>query len=866
MIPAPLDTSGTDGPEVSGNLVTPLAKLIGRDREIETVRAYLCARERRLLTLVGPGGIGKTSLALEVATSVLSLFQDGVWMIDLSAVNEPPQVASAIVDALHLQGVGSLLNVERLREALRDRQMLLVLDNFEQVIDSAPLITELLHVAPELQVLVTSRAPLGLRGEQVIEVPPLAVPPRERPTLEIVGDEVAYIASFEAVQCFVNHAQAVRSEFALTSSNARTVAEICARLDGLPLALELAAARVPLLPPQVMLERLKFPGSLRLKLLVGGARDLPPRQRTMRATIEWSFSLLEPVEQRLFARLAVFSGGFCMEAVAAVCGDEQFEVVDALQSLLTKSLLRQIETPTLALGSGEAWLTMLETIREFAEEQLLASGEAQWIRERHVAYYVTLTERAEQELLRVAQSHWLDRIGHEHENIRAALQWSLSQTEASSVEAALRLASAMTAFWKIRGYPDEARDWWDRLLVAVRTMPDSQQARALSAAGTMAWTNSDFTRATELHAAALELCRQLGDKHGVASALNNLGAQAMEQGRPDEARVLLEESLTLRRDIDDIPGLAETLNNLGVIAEHQGDYAGAAPFYERSLALSQATGDQWMIALGLTNLGEVAQHQGDYTRAVDFYEQGFAVARSLDARRICATLLHRLGNLETVLERPWRAFARLQQGLALWRQLGSTVGVISCLEGIAAVLASGPCHTLERARSSVWLWSVAETQRAAINAHRPLAETLFYAPYIHAARTYLGESNYVTVVDAARAISLEQAIALAQQSHGLQPPQEQEGGGAEHEATRHPGSTQPDARAHIDHLSARELDILRLVATGLSDKEVAARLIISPRTVHAHLASIYSKLGVKSRHAATLYALQHRLVDATVPE
>jgi predicted ATPase/DNA-binding CsgD family transcriptional regulator/transcriptional regulator with XRE-family HTH domain len=841
------------------NLVLPPTPLIGRQYEVESIRAYLGDSSKRLLTLTGPGGIGKTRLALEVAGLEREAYADGVWLVELAAVNDVALVAPAIAQTFRLHEEGGHSAVEQLQQALRDKHMLLVLDNFEQVVDAAPLVGELLSVAPRLSILVTSRSPLHLRGEQVVDVPPLAIPPPREACTDDPAEIADFVGQYPAVQCFVTRAQAVRAGFALSSANARAVAELCIRLDGLPLAIELAAARIALLSPGAMIERLDQTGGLRLRLLTGGARDLPARQRTLRATIEWSHSLLEPGEQRLFARLSVFVGGCTMEAAEAICHAEDGDLIDELQSLLNKSLLRTVTHSTAIQFSEEARITMFETIREFAREQLESRSEAETLRYRHAAYYLALAERAGSELSGPTQRAWLERLEQEHDNLRAALQWGLICSHSDALDIALRLACALTDFWKMRGYYDEGRGWWERLLAASGNRGDVVRARALSNAGTMAWTQCDFARATELHAAALELSRRLDDQHGIATALHNLGAQATEQGDSARALPLLEESLRLRRELNDIPGMAATLSNLGVIADYHSEYDTAAALYLEGLELARTVGDQWLSALILTNLGEVVQHQDNYERATALYEEAFVVAQALDSRPLCAVLLLRLGNLATLQQMPWRAVNRLQEALALLRLLGNTVGVITCLEGLAAALAASPRPVPELARGAVRLWAAIEKERVVLHSPRPLIDALLYTPYIEAACLSLGEAVTAEETEAGWAMSFEQAVAYAQQIT-LNPPEPAPNTRAERTPASSmiaPPSANQVSNGPLAELSPRELDVLRLVAEGLPDKEVAERLVISPRTVNAHLTSIYSKLGVNSRRAIMLLAIDH---------
>ncbi len=836
------------------NIVPPPTWLIGRRQEVARIHELLGTGNTQLVTLTGAGGIGKTRLAMEVAAALLDAYRDGVWIVELAAITDSALVTTAIAQTLQVHDRNEGDESESLRRVLRSKHMLLVLDNFEQVVDSAPTIRNLLDSAPELRILVTSRTPLRLRGERIIDVPPLAIPPLNLPLTVDRTTEVDYIGQSEAVRCFVARAQDVSPRFALTPANVRAVAELCMRLDGLPLAIELAAARISLLSPEAMLKRWNMNGDLRLKFLTGGPRDLPVRHQALRTTIAWSYGLLSPVEQRVFARLAVFVGGCTVEAAEDVCGNGTDETLDELQALVENSLVQRVTRRSGVHATEHDRLVMLETVREFALDQLEQCGEAQAMRQRHARYFLRLALTAEPELVRSTQRAWLERLEQEHDNLRAALQWSVRQHAPEHLECALRLASALTEYWKIRGYPGDGRDWWERLLRASENLPDHLRARALSGAGTQAWMQSDFTRATELHTAALALYRRLGDTAGIATALQDLGAQAMERGDLASAIPLYDECIVLRREVGDDAGIASTLSNMGVIAELQGDYVLAAARYEESLALCRKIGHLAFVALVLHNIGEVAQHQGNYARAMAFYEESFAIAQMLDYRHISAELLHKLGNLATVEGKPWRALARLQEGLLLFRQFGNIVGILTCLEGMAAALASTATHTPALARDAVVLWGAVEAQRAILCAVRPLADATFYDPYMQRAHALLDEATYAAALHEGQALSFEATV-----ERGLNL--------ALHEPMAVPNVAAPRASAHpqnLHTLSEREREVLQLVSRGHSDKEVAALLVISPRTVQTHLTSIYSKLAVNSRHAATIFALEHGLVSPAV--
>jgi predicted ATPase len=538
----------------------------------------------RLLTLTGAGGVGKTRLAIAVAGDVVDHFEDGAYFVDLAPIVDPALVPSAIAGVLEVGETAGKPLVESLVAHLRGRSALLVLDNFEQVAAATPLVAGLLATCPALKVLVTSRAALRLSGEHEYPVPPLELPdPKRLPDPEA-------LARYEAVTLFIQRARAARPDFEVTNASAPAVAELCARLDGLPLAIELAAARVKLLSPQAPLARL----GRRLSLLTGGARDLPARQQTLHSTIDWSYDLLEPAERTLFARLAVFVGGCSLEAVEAVCnvGDDLLldpsagsgqAVLDALALLVDKSLLRQAEGP-----DGEPRFTMLETIREYAAERFETSGDAECWRQRHAGYSLALAEQAAPELTGPRQAAWLERLERDHDNLRAALGRAL---ERDQTELGLRLAGALGRFWEIRGHLREGQGWLERALSRWPEAPAAARAAALNAAGSLAYHACAYERAATLHQEALSLRRVLGDRRGVAVSLHDLGITALHLGDLDRSEALCAEGRAIWRELGDQRGVAISLNSSAILARNRGDHERARAYYEESLALFRGIGD-----------------------------------------------------------------------------------------------------------------------------------------------------------------------------------------------------------------------------------------------------------------------------------
>ena len=519
------------------NLPVQPTPLIGREQEVTVVRELLGREEVRLVTLTGPGGMGKTRLGLQVAAELSDLFADGVFFVDLAPSAILHLVLSTIAQTLGIREVAGQSPLERLKEELQQKQMLLLLDNFEQVRERSVQVADLLSVCPKLKMLVTSREVLHVRAEHEFAVPPLALPdPRHLPDL-------AALSQYAAVALFLQRAQAVKPDFQITNANARAIAEICARLDGLPLAIELAASRVKLLPPQALLARL----SQLLQVLTSAAPDVPARQQTLRNTIAWSYDLLTTEEQRLFRRLSVFGGGCTLEALEAICaslgeGDGIVPVLDGVASLIDKSLLQQTEQ------EGEMpRFVMLETIREYGLECLTASGEMELTRRAHAAYFLRLAEEMAPKLVGPQQAAWLGRLEREHDNLRAAMEWLLEREEA---EMALRLGGALWGFWGIRNHANEGRQWMERTLSSRGQVRASVRAKALIGLGVLVFfLQGDYDRAQELCRESLALFREVGDKPGIAMSLSELGMIELWRSNYAAACSLAEEALTLWREL-----------------------------------------------------------------------------------------------------------------------------------------------------------------------------------------------------------------------------------------------------------------------------------------------------------------------------
>jgi predicted ATPase len=618
------------------NLPVPRTGFVGREKEVAAAKELLLREDVRLVTVTGPGGIGKTRLAVQVASGLVEQFPGGTHFVSLSSLNDPALIASAVVQTLGMREAGGQSALEILKENLQDSlqaPMLLLLDNFEHLVQAAPTVAELLALGPNLKILVTSRAALHVYGEHEFPVPPLALPDsRSLPAVEV-------LAQCPAIALFVQRATAARPDFELNRENAAAVSEICARLDGLPLALELAAARVKVLSPSSMLTRL----ASRLQLLTGGARDLPQRQQTLRAAMDWSYDLLSPAEQTLFRRLSVFVGGCSLEGVEAVCdttGDLDLDLLDGMASLVDKSLVQQVEP-----AKGESRLVMLETIREYALEKLEASGEEALTKRAHAAYCLVLAEEQATQQSGAEEAEWLERCALEQNNFRAGIEWL---TETGNAEWGLRLGTALFRFWEMREYLAEGRSSLGKLLKLPGAAGYTKaRARAVFAAGVLAAEQGEYIAADALFRESLDIARRLDDTQGVAVSLNAMAVNARDRGETAVARSLFEESLALWREVGDQKAVARALSNLASVVKLQADYAHARSLYAECLSIFQGLGDRTGVAWSINYQGDVARDQGDSAAARTLYEQGLAMFRELGDRWGIAGTLADLGSLAT---------------------------------------------------------------------------------------------------------------------------------------------------------------------------------------------------------------------------
>ncbi len=721
------------------NLPAPLTSLFGRERELVEIKRLLPGN--RLLTLVGVGGIGKTRLVLQAAAEVMDAYRDGVWLVELASISNPLLVPTSVAQALGVPERPGTPLIDTLCAHLKARQLLLILDNCEHLLDAcARLADAVLRSAADATIIATSREPLHVASEQTCPLQALSLP-EPSAGAEAVGRS-------EAVQLFIERARRQLPDFELTTARAPAVAQLCIHLDGIPLALELAAARIRFLSIEQINARLHD----RFKLLVGGNRTALPRQQTLRATLDWSYDLLTDEEQHLLHQLSAFAGGWTLEAAEQVCvgeGMADCEVLDLLTSLVDKSLV-------LAEQKDEHFrYRLLETMRHYAREKLVESGEGEAVAGRHRDYFMALAEEAEPNLMGAEQAAWLQRLEEEHENLRASLDWSL---EDPGPGAGLRLCGALQRFWITRGYLSEGREWCVRVLESSGGEERTQErAKALNAAGILAYYHSDYPAARALHEKSLAIRRQLGHQKGIAISLNSLGNVLYELGDYLSARALHEESLAIKRELGDRRGMAASMNNLGNVALDRCDFPAARALYEESLAIKRELGDRGDIATTLHNLGNVRYEEGDSVSARTLNEESLAIMRDLGDRAGIANCLNNLGNLACEQGELAPARALHAEGLAIDRELRDRWGIAFALEGLAAVvvaLGSG----LRAAR----IWGAAERLREEIGAPLPPNERPRYDRRVAVVRAALrDDAAFDRAWQEGRNLTIEQAIALA---------------------------------------------------------------------------------------------------------
>jgi predicted ATPase/transcriptional regulator with XRE-family HTH domain len=720
LVPRPAPLSQLSEPATPTNVPVPLTPLIGRAAEVAAICTCLERPDIHLMTLVGPPGVGKTRLSLQVASALCARFPDGVWFVALAAIRELHLVAPTITQVLGLTEAGRQPVIDRLKSALRAKRALLVLDNFEQIVVAAPLITELLAACPQVKVLTTSRMPLHVYGEHEFAVEPFPVPHHaSNVALERLMD-------YAAVELFVARVRAFKSDFALTAENAPAITEICTRLDGLPLAIELAAARMRQFTPETFIVHLNRQGDNPFPLLNAGPHDLPARQQTLHNALTWSYALLDGPAQQLFRRMGVFVGGCTMAAVTAVCGCTH---PDDLTILIDQSLVQQE-----LRGQAEPRITMLEMIREYALVRLAECGERVLMEQTHATYCLEQAEDAQDETVwldRFQAAHvnlqdavtrrsglevWLDRVQADHDNLRAALRWSLAHDAAST---GLRLCRALWWFWETHGYWSEARRWMEAILAAASDRSPHLRMQVLACIGSIAWKQGDYAKVTAVMTESLALSRALGATSMVAYALMILGVAARDQGNYTQAGSLLSESLALKRALGD-PAPA-VLMHLGQLALVQEDYSQSQRLGEECLEACQQAGDTFYPSIAFRVLGETALAQGEYTRARTLLRESVARSRNIRHRRAIA-------------------FA---------------------LTAFAGAVASGRESLDDDVCTAARIWGAAEVLREEVGIFLPVAESTRYERAIARARIWVRPDEWAAAWDAGRAMSLEQAIAVA---------------------------------------------------------------------------------------------------------
>ena len=753
-----------DSLALPNNLPQQPTSFIGREMQIAEIKALLS--RTRLLTLTGAGGAGKTRLSLQVAADLLTGDGegDGVWLVELAPLSDPALVPQAVADVLRIKERAGQPLQRTLMEELKAKRLLLILDNCEHLVSAcASLAADLLRACPDVHLLASSREALNVAGEQTYRVPSLSMPDPEQ------TQSVGSLSQYEAVRLFIERAQAVRPAFIVTDANAPAVAQICRRLDGIPLALEMAAARIRSLSVQEINVRMDH----LFCLLTGGTRTALPRQQTLRALITWSYDLLTEQEKTLLRRLSVFAGGCDLAAAEGVCsgdGFEDFEVMDLLMGLVNKSLVVYEE------GEGDVGrYRLLETVRQYAGDRLQESGEADAVQDRAASWFLGLAEEAEPHLKGAGQSLWLRRLDAEYDNLRASLlrDEQVSERSADGTEAGLRLAGALYHFWWLRGHYSEGRLRLDRALA--RTGTEGQngaagkrvamaKAKALDGAGHLAFEQGASAAARALYEESLTIQRQMGDLINSGWALAGLGRIVFLQGDYVEARALFEESLAIRRQARDQWSIAHSLICLGFLTHAQGDSAGARALYEESLTIQRQVEDLIGIGWSLAGLGDVAFHQGDYVEARALFSESLTILRRQGDQRGTAYTLKSLGDVASCQGDFAEARALFSESLAIVRRLADPRGVADSLEGMAGI-----AYRQSRPSRAVHLLAAASSLRGNVGIPRAPAYSVGIEKWMSSAREALGEDAFAAAWDAGRAMTWEQAVEHALSTAGGDP-------------------------------------------------------------------------------------------------
>jgi predicted ATPase/DNA-binding CsgD family transcriptional regulator len=817
------------------NLPAPRSSFVGREREIEEAERELAST--RLLTLTGVGGSGKTRLALEVARDLVEAYPDGAWLVALAPLSEEPLVPKAVAEALGVPERPQEPLTDTLAEVLADRQLLLVLHNCEHLLQaSAWLVDKLLDSCPSLRILATSREGLGVEGEMRWPVPPLSVP---EPWLDTPSSEE--LEACESVHLFVERARGRDPSFSLSSQNALGVAEICRMLEGIPLAIELAAARVGTLSVEQISQRLTDS----LRLLTGGSKTQMPKQRTLRGALDWSFELFSEEEKELFGRLSVFAGGWTLEAaetVGAGGGVEESVVLDLLSGLVEKSLVVARRS-----DQGDIRYRLLEPIRQYASEKLEQGGEAKEVRRRHATYFLALAQQAGPRLRGPEDVEWLERLEREHDNLRAALSWALEREEP---ELALLLAGVLGTFWQAHGHWSDGRRWLEAALAGDKRASAAARIKALEALSWMTYDQFDIERMEAVAQQAMELGAEAEIDSSLAASIRiMLACPAWLGGDYDRGRELLEESLTLGREAGDKVKIAQALFQLGGATYGLGDRARAKEFYEESIAICREVGYAYRLPDSLLSLGYLCLLEGDYERGAALNEEAVAICREHGYRSKRHYALDNLGWAALLQGDHERARTSYEGSLVVSNELGDKSIASESLEGMACISAARG-EASRAARLFGAAEGLKETLREAVALQHGPEEESWREPYRTTARSRLGGHSWEEALVQGHAMGLEEAIEYALSK-------EEPSATTSSSTTRH--SSPSSAPEHPAGLTPREVEVLELVAEGLTNSEVAERLFLSPRTVQRHLNSIYHKLGVRSRSAATRFAIEHDL-------
>jgi predicted ATPase/DNA-binding CsgD family transcriptional regulator len=732
------DESYTPAPPLQSDsrphLPAQITSFVGRSTELNALKTLL--NTARLVTLTGPPGAGKTRLALEVASAVMDNYRDGVYFIPLASTAAPDLTLQSIAQMLDVKESGRDSLSNELKRHLREKKRLLVLDNFEHLLSAAPLVSELLTAAPYLTVLVTSRAPLRLYGEQEFPVPPLQLPDLKQ---EI---SIQSIKSYEAVDLFVQRAKATSPTFTL-ENNAVAIASICVHLDGLPLAIELAAARIKFYPPQTLLIRL----GNRLEALSDGPRDFPSRQRTLRATLAWSYDLLSPEEQILFARLGVFAGGCTLDDVQAVCGGGlNIDTADGMEALINNSLISQVQSPI-----NEPRFMLLETMREYALEKLDESGERAAICERHAQYFLVIAEQTSQEYYGPQMTTWFIRLEAQHDNLRAALRWAIAS---GNGQMGLRFISGLSHFWRVRGHLSEGRSWLPQVLELKNTdEPTKILADALHGIGDLAYLQSDYDAARALYTEALILYEKLELHQRAAYTLVSLGEVATEVGDYDTAPIMFKKGYALSRQAGDVQGSARALTQLGWSALRTGDFDHAREWLEEGLVLFEATNDRVNIGLTYSGLGEIAVRTGEFEKATILLEKSLNIRRDLSEIWGIAASLGSLAWVAMCQRDYERAAHMLGESLLIRREIGDKGGIAWCLEKFAEIAQLNGDN-----QRAVRIFGAAAAIRASLSSIVDPSDQPHYHQLIDQLRTKLTGDLFEAVWSEGYAMTLEQII------------------------------------------------------------------------------------------------------------